>query len=159
MHVQVNATDLELPARQPAMHLCNKVMASNLFLQLTMTSYKVCSMKLFTVNSTAKKFMLPLILAVAVFFVTQGIELPNFNDLLEPQLSLSQKSNGFDNAVVKTLTKCSHVKSVKNVNFFALLNNAFQINSPVVPVTVFQHQSQSFVSSVVSIIPARAPPA
>lgn len=110
-------------------------------------------------NYTAKKFLLPLILAVAVFFVTQGIEVPSFSGLQDSNLSASQKTNGSDSVVVKTLTKCSHIKSSKNVNFLALVNNAFQVNNPALPATVLQCQSQPFISSVVSIIPARAPPA
>ena len=116
-------------------------------------------MNFFVSHPTAKKYLLPLVMAVAVFFISQGIEIPNFSDLQEPQLSVSQKIKSSDSAVVKTVTKCSQIKTIKTANSWALVDEAFQIKSPAVLVSVFQHQPRLFISAVVSIIPARAPPA
>lgn len=98
-------------------------------------------------------------MAVAVFFVSQGIIVPDFSALQEPQLSAFEQPNGSDSAVVKTLTKCAQIKTTKNVSVFALVNDAFNINTPVLPVSVFTQQPSFFISAALPIVSARAPPA
>ena len=116
-------------------------------------------MKLSLTYPAYKKCLLPLIMAVAVFFVSQGIRLPDFSNLQQPQLSASQKTTSSDSAFVKTVTKAAQTKTSKSVNFFAFASRPVQVNTPAVLVSDCQQQPRPFISSVVSIIPARAPPA
>lgn len=116
-------------------------------------------MNLLVANPTAKKYLLPLVMAVAVFFISQGIEVPNLGNLQEPQLSASQKTKSSDSDVVTKPIKSTQIKTTKADHSSALVNKKFQIKNSAVPVSVFQHQPLLFISAVVSIIPARAPPA
>jgi hypothetical protein len=105
-----------------------------------------------------KKCLLPLVMAVALFFISQGITVPTFANLLEPQLSGSHKSK-YSDSVSKAPRKCSQTKSAKTDNSFAAVSYAPRINNPAVPVSVHHYQAPRFLSAAVSAIPARAPPA
>jgi hypothetical protein len=110
-------------------------------------------------NPAYKKCLLPLIIAVAVFFISQGISLPSFTNPEEPLLSASQIAKTSDSAFVKTLTKCSHVKAAKSSNSSALVANPVQTKAPVVLASDYPQQTRPFISAFVSVVPARAPPA
>lgn len=116
-------------------------------------------MNLFFRYPANKKYLLPLVMAVVVFFISQGIAVPNFNNLEGPQLAGLQKVKSSYNVVVKTLAKCSQIKTTKSDNSFALVDNALRKKNPALPVSVYKHQSHRFISAAVSVIPARAPPA
>jgi hypothetical protein len=106
-----------------------------------------------------KKCLLPLVLAVAVFFISQGIGLPNFSGLQEPLLSAPQHAKDSDSAFVKSLTKVSQTKTTKSANHSAFVGKPVQIKKAVVLVSLCQLPALPFISPVVSVLPARAPPA
>jgi hypothetical protein len=116
-------------------------------------------MRLSTFHPAYKKCLLPLILVLAVFFVSQGMSLPNLSQLQEPRLSAPQNIKSSDSVFVKALTKVSQTKTTKSVNHSAFVDRPVQVKSAAVLVSLCQLPARPFIASVVSVIPARAPPA
>lgn len=111
------------------------------------------------IHPAYRKCLLPLIMALAVFFVSQGTELPSFGTLENPQLCASQKVKGADGACAKTPKKFSQTKSTKSSHAVALAGDRLRVKGPVVLASNCPRPHLSFVSSVVSVVSARAPPA
>jgi len=115
-------------------------------------------MKLFGFYPTNKKYLLPLVMMAAVFFISQGIIVPSFSNPQEPRLSSPQNAKP-SSAVVKTLLQSPQLKVTKTTQFLDFFSNVRQFNSPAVHISVHLHESRPFISTAVSVIPARAPPA
>ena len=116
-------------------------------------------MKVLGFYSTNKKYLLPLVLMAAVFFISQGISVPNFSNPQEPKLSSSQKAKPSSSAVVKSLNQSSQIKNTKTSQFLDLSRNEHQLKNPVVHVSKPQYESHPLISAAVSADSARAPPA
>jgi hypothetical protein len=110
------------------------------------------------IHPAYRKCLLPLIMALAVFFVSQGTDLPSFGTLESPQLSAPGKAKSSDGAFAKT-HKLSQTKSTKSAQAFALAGDRLRVQSPAVLVSNCLQPHLSFVSSAVSVVSARAPPA
>lgn len=105
-----------------------------------------------------KKCLLPLIMVLAVFFVSQGIDLPDFGTLESPQLCASQRAKDSHSAFAKTSKKSSQAKTGKSGNAFALVGDPVGVKNQVVLVSNCPQSHPSFISSAVSLVSARAPP-
>ena len=116
-------------------------------------------MKLFGLYPTNKKYLLPLVMMAAVFFISQGLIVPSFSNPQEPRLSSPQNAKPSSSAVVKTLLQSPQLKVTKTTQFFDFFSNVHHFKSPAVHISVHQHESHPFISAAVSVIPARAPPA
>jgi len=116
-------------------------------------------MKIFGFNSKNRKYLLPLVMLSAVFFIFQGIRLPDLSNPQEPKLSSSQKVEQSTSAVVKTLLQSTQVKAAKAAQFFDLFTTDHQFKHPVVYISASQFESHSFASATITVRHARAPPA
>ena len=106
-----------------------------------------------------KKYLLPIVMMAAVFFIAQGINVPSFSSPQEPKLSSPQTRKPSTSAVVKTLLQSSQIKFTKTIPLLVLSSNAHQFQSPVAHISVPQHETHFFIATAISVIPARAPPA
>jgi hypothetical protein len=105
-----------------------------------------------------RKCLLPLIMALAVFFVSQGIDLPSFGTLEGPQLCAPRKTKTSDGAFTKSHQKISQTKSTKSAPAYALAGDRIRVKSPVVLLSNCLQPHCSCASSAATVLSARAPP-
>lgn len=115
-------------------------------------------MKLLGIYLANRKFLLPLVLTVTVFFISQGISVPNFSNPQETRLSKPQETKQRPCAVVKAQIKYPQSRAAKTAQFFDLCSNADVFDKPSLHISAFYHESRIAVSVADSAIPARAPP-
>ena len=116
-------------------------------------------MKVFGTCLTHRKYLLPLLLTVSVFFISQGISVPNFSNLQEAKLSKPKEAKPRSLVVVKDQIKSPQSRVVKTASFFDLCGKIEVINKPNLHFLAFNHESHTAISVLASAIPARAPPA
>ncbi|GFO66950.1 hypothetical protein GMLC_05290 [Geomonas limicola] len=111
-------------------------------------------------NFTSRNFLLPLIVALTVFFVAQGVNLPAWNGASDLTSGLSLVAKHADSAAVcKTSHKSAHFKLGKSSTSFLILAAAPCADSRFLLVSGVDLRNDSFRSSSLASLPARAPPA
>jgi hypothetical protein len=118
-----------------------------------------CFMKLFGIYLTNRKYLLPLILTVSVFFISHGISVPNFSNPQEAKLSNPQEAKPRACGIATAKNKSPQSRIVKTAQFFALCSNFNVYNKPTFHILAFNYESDTSISVLNSSIPARAPPA
>jgi hypothetical protein len=103
--------------------------------------------------------MLPLLLAVSVFFISQGISVPNFSNPREARLSRSREVKPRAVVVVKDQVKSPQSRIVKTAQFLDFCGNVGVRNNPSERGVTFHHGYSPVISVSDAAIPARAPPA
>jgi hypothetical protein len=116
-------------------------------------------MNLLRAYSTNSKYLLPLVMLAAVFFIFQGISVPNLPNLQEPKLSSPQKAKPSTSAVIKTLLQSSQFKVTKTTQYLDLFSNYHHFKNPAAHLSFLRNDPNSFSFSAVPTFPARDPPA
>lgn len=103
-------------------------------------------------------YLLPLLVAVSVFLISQGISLPDFITPHDAKLSkLTEAKQAC--VVVKQQEKTPQTRVVKSAPCFALNHKLEPAYAPVPLANVYQRDSRSATSVLNPTFPARAPPA
>jgi len=116
-------------------------------------------MELFGIFRTKRKYVLPLVLAAAVIFISHGICLPIFSDPQGAKFSNPQEAKPHTCVVAKSQINSPQSRIVKTVQFFDLCSAVDKFENPTVHIFVSRHEFHSAISVLNSAIPARAPPA
>ena len=117
-----------------------------------------CSMKLFGPRHIHRNFLLPLLVAVSVFLVSQAISLPSFANPQKAKLSKLHEVKQTC-VVVKNQHKYPKSRIVKTAPFFDLCSKAECDDHPTSPSIAFDLESRSATSVLPSAVLPRAPPA
>jgi len=107
----------------------------------------------------AGKYMLPLILALAVFFISCGVSVPNPSLAQEAKLSKLQHSKPGTYDVVPSQVKAPQSRTVAPAQLFVRYS---PVDAPIIPflhLSVSRYEFYLLASVLDSAFPPRAPPA
>jgi hypothetical protein len=108
----------------------------------------------------ARKYLVPLILALSVLFVSRGISVPNFTCAQEAKLSKLQGAHPAACDIVKSQVKSSsHTRVVTAAQFYARCAYVGVTKIPVLHLSVANYGLYSCAVVLNPAIPSRAPPA
>jgi hypothetical protein len=116
-------------------------------------------MKAFGTFHIHRKYLLPLLLTVSVFFISQGICVPNFSSLQEASISKVLDAKPRSVLLVKHQLKSSQTRVLKTLPYCDLCSQVRGINPPTATLQPSSHESHFVTFLLDSIDPARAPPA
>lgn len=116
-------------------------------------------MKKFGDNFSKGRYLLPLLLALSFFFISQGIILPEIYSPSEARLFKPQEVKPLSCIISKEEIKSSHCRIVKAPPFFTLHSKINVTSHQLSYRAVFDQQYHLVVIALDSSIPARAPPA
>jgi len=109
---------------------------------------------------TSRNFLLPLLVALTVFFVAQGVNLPSWSGASDLTSGLSLVAKHADSAAIfKTSHKSAHFKLGKSSTTFLIPVASPRVDSQFLQVAGIGHRNDSFRSISLASLPARAPPA
>lgn len=106
-----------------------------------------------------RKYLLPLLLTVSVFFISQGIYLPNFSTLHQASLCKVRQAKPRSLVVVKDHVKSPQTRVVKSAPDFDLGRKVGVISHQSFELSAFNLEGHPAVSFLHCTVPARAPPA
>jgi hypothetical protein len=103
--------------------------------------------------------MLPLILALAVFFISCGVSVPNHHGAQEAKLSKLQNAKPGTYDVVQSQVKAPQSRTVAPAQLFVRCNHVGAPRIPFLHLSVSRYEFHLVASVLDSAFPPRAPPA